>query len=136
MDILLSFVGLMRRAGACTLGSDASFDACRANKARLLVLASDASANTQKAAKQVAEECGMFCLTLPFTKLDLGHGLGIATCAVLAVTNTGFAIALCEKTGFSQPLEQLLRRKRREDKKHKPAAATSAERGNKYDRKN
>ncbi len=131
---ILTFIGLMRRAGALQLGADAVFDACRQGRARLVVTASDAAGNTARAAWAAAEEAGTPHIALAHTKADLGRALGRGDCAVLAITDTGFARALCQKTGQTGPMETLERRLRRERKSSCPnrgKADTSAKRGTK-----
>ena len=133
MDNLLSFIGLMRRAGALTTGAEASFDACRTGRARLIVTAADASPKTRAAAAEAAAERGTPHIALPQGKADIGRALGVGDCAVFTVCSTGFAAALCEKAGCTEPLEALERRMRREQKKSRPRgqADTSARRGTK-----
>ena len=120
-ELLLSFFGLMRRAGALTAGAEAAFDACRLKKARLLCLTADAARNTASAAANGAEEGNVPTLRLPFGKKAVGEAIGMAECAVLAVCDTGFALALCQKLGKTElaaELElKLQREKRRKQKK-------------------
>ena len=73
---LLSFLGLMRRAGALTAGADAAFDACRLKKARLLCLTADAARNTADAAANGADEGNVAVIRLPFGKKAVGEALG------------------------------------------------------------
>ena len=128
MDNLLQFIGLMRRAGALVAGAEASFDACRTGRARLLVTAADSSPNTVYAARETAGDCEVPYISLPYGKAAVGEAIGTRDCAVLTVCDTGFAIALCEKTGRTEPLDVLERRLRREKKKSRN---TSAKRGTK-----
>lgn len=118
---LLSFLGLMRRAGALTAGADAAFDACRLKKARLLCLTADAARNTADAAANGADEGNVAIIRLPFGKKAVGEALGMAECAVLAVCDTGFALALCQKLNLGKQAEELelrlQREKRRKQKK-------------------
>lgn len=131
MDNVLAFIGLMRKASALTAGAEASFDACRTGRARLIATAADISANTLGAAREAAAERGTPHIALPWGKAEIGRALGAGDCAVFTVCNTGFAIALCQKTGCTGPLEELERRLRREKKKGRTRgkADTSARRG-------
>ena len=43
------------------------------------------------------------CLTPPLTKQELGSGLGRASCAMLALTDVGFAAAVAEKLAQLDP---------------------------------
>ena len=130
-DNILRFIGLMRRAGALTLGADASFDACRTGRARLILTAADASPRTRGAAAFAARERETPLIVLPCGKAELGRAAGAGDCAVMTVCDIGFAIALCQKTGNHEPLQALERRQRREQKKHRVRGktGTSARRG-------
>lgn len=131
MDNLLTFLGLMRRAGKLTAGAEASFDECRAGRARVIALAADAAPNTGAQAAFAAQEYQVPLVRLPFEKADVGQALGLRDCAVFTVCDTGFAIALCRRTGQTGPLEALERRLRREQKKGRARghAQPSARRG-------
>lgn len=134
MDNILTFIGLMRRAGALELGADATFDACRRGRARLVVTAADAAGNTVRAARAAAEEMDTPHIELARTKEELGHALGRGECAVFAITDTGLARALCQKTGQAGPIETLESRLRREKRSKSPNRGkpdTSARRGTK-----
>ena len=130
-DNILQFIGLMRRAGALTLGADASFDACRTGRARLALLASDASQNTRAAAASAVRERETPLIALSYDKTALGRAVGAGECAIMTICDTGFAIALCKKTGNTEPLQALEHRQRREQKKHRVRGktGTSARRG-------
>ena len=72
-------------------------------------------------------------VNLPFGKKAVGEAIGMAECAVLAVCDTGFALALCQKLGKTElaaELElKLQREKRRKQKKlaGKPTGNKSSE---------
>lgn len=133
MDNILAFIGLMRKAGAVQPGADAAFDACRHGQARLVVTASDAAGNTCRASRAAAEQAGTPHIALAYTKAELGRAIGRGECAVFAITDTGFARALCQKTGQPGPIETLHSRLQRERKKgpNRGKADTSAKRGTK-----
>ena len=130
----LGILGLARKAGALELGTEFSGAAARAKKARLLVIAADASANTRARAEHYAERGKVRLLPLPYTMTELGAACGQNAAAVLAFTDAGlaaafvkalhdrdpepYAAALSELTAKS---EKLLKR-RRETAKRKSAA--------------
>ena len=114
-EMNLSFIGLMKRAGALIPGADGIYDAARAGSLiRLILLASDAGPNTKKGLLNAKEECGAPMLELQATKAELGAILGQKECAAAAITDTGFAKALCEKLGETELAEQLAERQQRE----------------------
>ena len=61
------------------------------------LLAADAAPNTVRRAAHFGEAGGALWLQMPFTKAELGEQLGRSSCAMLAVTDFGFAAALAEK---------------------------------------
>ena len=133
----LSFIGLMKRAGALIPGADGIYDAARAGSLiRLILLASDAGPNTKKGLMNAKEECGAPMIQLEATKAQLGAILGQKECAAAAITDTGFAKALCEKLGETELAQQLAERQEREarrkakkvaKKEAKPSAAENAQ---------
>lgn len=133
----LSFIGLMKRAGALIPGADDIYDAARAGSLiRLILLASDAGPNTKKGLLNAKEECGAPMIILEATKAQLGAILGQKECAAAAITDTGFAKALCEKLGETELAQQLGERQQREVKRKakklakkeaKPTAAENAQ---------
>lgn len=116
---VLGFLGLMRRAGALAVGAEDAFDMARENKARILMTASDAAANTVSAMKNAAaqREEGIPLVKLDCTKRELGSALGVRECAALAVLDTGFALALCQKLELTDLIPQMEERLAREKKR-------------------
>lgn len=94
----LGLLGLARKAGKLELGEDPVGAACRGRQARLVLLASDAADNTADKAHRLAQTSNARCVRIPFTKEELGAALGRSSCAVLALTDEGFAKAFLEKS--------------------------------------
>ena len=91
----LSLLGLCRKAGKVTLGSDGVCDAVRSGGARLVILTSDASDNTKKKIKNCASYYGKRLFVCETDKETLGRRLGRAgeaSCA--AVCDESFAAML------------------------------------------
>ena len=97
MDKLLNLIGLAKKAGKLELGEEPVGAAARAKQARLLLLASDAADNTCRRAKHFSEAGECVCLSLEATKEALGKALGRTSCAMLAITDIGFAEAIAKK---------------------------------------
>ena len=74
----LKFLGLMRRASALQAGENNAGEAVRGGKAKLLLLASDASENAKRRAESFVGGRSCLLLALPFTKAELGGALGAA----------------------------------------------------------
>ncbi len=93
----LRFLGLIRRAGKLSIGEENIRQAVRAGKARLILLAEDASQNAEKRAGTFAERANVPLLRLDEDKDTLCRELGINGGAMLAVCDEGFAAVLHEK---------------------------------------
>ena len=103
-DEMLRFLGLMRRAGKLSVGEEGTGQAARAGKAKLILLASDASDNARDRAEGFARRGGAALVRLRADKATLASALGVAGVAMAAVCDAGFARALLEK--FPEDLER------------------------------
>ena len=101
----LKFLGLMRRARALEPGENNSGEAVRGGRAKLLLMASDASDNARKRAESFTAGRSCLLLPLPFTKEELSGALGTGSVAMAAVTELGFAKALTERLAQLAPEE-------------------------------
>ncbi|MCX7614123.1 MAG: ribosomal L7Ae/L30e/S12e/Gadd45 family protein [Clostridiales bacterium] len=97
MNKILNFLGLMKKAGKLVVGDEACYDSVRTRKAKLILVASDASPNALNRAKGYAGETKGGYIKLPATKSELGQIVGRESCAILAVTDKEFAEALVKK---------------------------------------
>ena len=96
-DPILHLLGLARKAGRLEIGEEPVGAVCRARQARLVLLASDAAPNTCRRAAHFGEAGNVLWLEVPFTKAELGFALGRGSCAMLALTDAGFAASLTQK---------------------------------------
>lgn len=87
---IYSMLGIGRKAGKVCGGEFAAEEAVKAGKACLVVLASDASANTKKKFHNMCDYRGIPCLEYG-TKEEIGHAVGLEFRAMLAVTDEGIA---------------------------------------------
>ncbi len=95
-DRLLSFLGICRRAGKLLIGNDPVRDAIETDKALLVIMAQDISKSTEKKISLSVQAKGNVpCYTINRLRDELSFSLGKA-CAVLAVTDKGFADKLTE----------------------------------------
>lgn len=100
---VLSLLGLIRKAGRLEMGEEPTGAACRARKAAVVLLAEDAAPNTCRRAAHFGELGKCLWLPLPCSKAELGRSLGRSSCAMLAVTDAGFAAALLKKLRALDP---------------------------------
>lgn len=99
----LLLLGLMRRAGALSVGELNTGAAAKSGKTRLLLLASDASPNARKRAESYAVGHSFPTVELPFDKEELSAHVGVGSCAMAAVTDMGFADALMRLLAQLEP---------------------------------
>ena len=97
MESVLSLLGLAKKAGRLEAGEENVGGAARARDARLILLASDAAENTARRAGHFAEAGACLCVRIPADKDALGRAVGRTSCAMLAVTDIGFAEAVAKK---------------------------------------
>lgn len=97
-DKVISLLGLAERAGKIASGEFAAEKAVKTGKARLIIVAEDASDNTKK---KFSDMCKYY--QVPFAcysqKELLGHGIGKEFRASLAVLDGGFAESNRETVG-------------------------------------
>ena len=101
MDKLLNLIGLAKKAGKLEVGEEPVGAAARSKHARLILIASDAAENTRRRAKHFGDAGECICLEIPATKEALGKALGRTSCALLALTDIGFAEAIAKKLAES-----------------------------------
>ena len=101
----LNLLGLMRRASAIALGEENSGAAMRQGKAKLLLVASDASDNARKRAADFAAGRSAPVVPLPFSKEEIAAHVGVRGCSMAAVTDLGFAKALLDLLAAQWPEE-------------------------------
>ena len=94
MESILNLLGLARKAGRVVCGEEAVSEAAEGKKIRLLLYAGDAAANSCRRALTFAAKGSCLALQLPCGKADMGRAVGYAECAMLGVTDIGFAGAI------------------------------------------
>ncbi len=100
MDKALNYLALARKAGRIELGEEPVGAVARAKKARLVMVARDATDHTWRRAKSFVAESEQICLRVPFTKDELGQAVGRTELALAAFTDPALALA------FVKALEQ------------------------------
>lgn len=125
----LNLLGLMRKANAIAVGETNTGGAVRAGKAKLLLLASDASDNARSRARGFTHGRDVVTVTLPFTKDEIAAHVGVSNCAMAAITDIGFAnafmksLAAAVPEGYDESTAEIQRRFERADRRKKEAAA-------------
>lgn len=125
----LNLLGLMRKANAIAVGETNTGGAVRAGKAKLLLLAADASDNARSRARGFTHGRDVVTVTLPFTKEEIAAHVGVSSCAMAAITDIGFAnafmksLAAAVPEGYDESTAEIQRRFEKADRRKKEAAA-------------
>lgn len=125
----LNLLGLMRKANAIAVGETNTGGAVRAGKAKLLLLAADASDNARSRARCFTHGRDIVTVTLPFTKDEIAAHVGVSGCAMAAITDIGFAnafmksLAAAVPDGYDESAAEIQRRFEKADRRKKEAAA-------------
>ena len=128
MDKALDYLSLARKAGRIELGEEPVGAVARANKARLILVASDAGDHTWRRAKSFTAGTEQICMKVPFTKDQLGEAIGRTALAMAAFTDPALALAFVKALGdpekHKEALESLdkrakrIRQRQQEEKNH------------------
>ena len=129
VDKALNYLSLARKAGKLELGEEPVGAAARAQHARLVIVAKDASDHTWRRAKSFVAGTAQECIRLPHTKDELGAAVGRQELAVAALTDPAMALAflkaLPEPERYAEAMAALDKRsqriaqRRREEKAHR-----------------
>ena len=127
MDRALNYLALARKAGRVELGEEPAGAAARAQKARLVVVASDATDHTWRRAQSFVAGTEQICLRVPYSKDDLGQAVGRNALALAAFTDPALALAFVKALGepnrYKAELESLDKRTKRIQQRQKEAKA-------------
>lgn len=108
MDKARNYLSLARKAGRIELGEEPAGAAARAGKARLILVASDASDHTWRRAKSFCAGTDQQCIHVPFTKEELGMAIGRQSLAMAAITDPAMALAFVKALGEPEKYQQTL----------------------------
>ena len=127
MDKALNYLALARKAGRIELGEEPVGAAARAQKARLVVVAEDATEHTWRRALSFVAGSEQICLRVPYSKDLLGQAVGRTALALAAFTDPAMALAFVKALGqpekYSAALESLDKRTKRIAQRQKEAKA-------------
>lgn len=118
MNGAIRYIGIARKAGAVDIGETNTGAAVRSGKARLVILASDASGNAARRAENFVYGTAVPLITVPYTKEELSHITGVGGCSMAAFKDVGLAsafVAELSKTG--DEFKELSVRLARQDEK-------------------
>ena len=117
MDRALNYLALGKKARLVELGEEPVGAAARANHARLVVVAADASDHTWRRAKSFVAGTDQQCVRAPYNKAEMGLAVGRAELSLAAFTDAAMALAFLKAMpaaeAFGSALESLERRSQR-----------------------
>ena len=93
MDKALNYLALAKRGRLVELGEEPVGAITRTGKGYLVVVAGDASDHTWRRAKSFVAGTDQQCLSVPFTKEELGFVVGRTSLAIAAFTDVSLALA-------------------------------------------
>lgn len=93
MDKALNYLALAKRGRLVELGEEPVGAVTRTGKGYLVVVAKDASDHTWRRAKSFVAGTEQQCLSVPFTKEELGFVVGRTSLAIAAFTDVALALA-------------------------------------------
>lgn len=93
MDKALNYLALAKRGRLVELGEEPVGAITRSGKGYLVVVAKDASDHTWRRAKSFVAGTDQQCLSVPFTKEELGFVVGRTSLAIAAFTDVSMALA-------------------------------------------
>ena len=108
MDKALNYLSLARKAGRVELGEEPVGSCARAQKARLIVVAEDASDHSWRRACSFVAGTRQKCLRVPFTKDQLGEAIGRTSLAMAAFTDPALALAFVKALGNPEKYKDIL----------------------------
>ncbi len=127
MDKALNYLALARKAGRIELGEEPVGAVARAQKARLVVVAEDATDHTWRRAQSFVAGTEQICLRVPYNKDLLGQAVGRTSLALAAFTDPALALAFVKALGqpekYTVALESLSKRTQRIQQRQKEANA-------------
>lgn len=128
MDKLLNLIGLAQKAGRLAVGEEPTGAAARARDARLILVAADAAENSVRRVRHFADAGQCLWCRIGADKDALGRAVGRSSCAMLAVTDIGFAEAIAGKLAegderFAETAEKLAVKARRAAERRREAEA-------------
>ncbi len=127
MDKALRYLSLARKAGRIELGEEPVGAAARSQKAKLILVASDASDHSWRRAKSFVAGTQQLCIRTQFDKDALGQAVGRTALAMAAFTDPALALAfvqaLEQPEKYSAELESLQKRTDRVQQRQREAKA-------------
>ena len=128
MNKTLNYMGLAKKAGLLDTGEENTGSAVKFGKAKLVILASDASDNARRRATGFVSDSNTPLITVPFTKEDISSATGRAGCSMVVFNDIGFAASFTKSLSdlnseYEELASQLCANRDRAEKRRQEAKA-------------
>ena len=104
----LNYLALGKKGRLVELGEEPVGAVAHAVKARLVVVASDASDHTWRRAKSFVAGTEQQCIRVPYTKEELGFVIGRTSLAIAAFTDAALALAFVKALPNSEKFKDVM----------------------------
>ena len=104
----LNYLALGKKGRLVELGEEPVGAVARAVKARLVVVASDASDHTWRRAKSFVAGTEQQCIRVPFTKEEMGFVVGRTSLAIAAFTDAALALAFVKSLPNAEKFAEVI----------------------------
>ena len=104
----LNYLALSKKARLVELGEEPVGAVTRAVKARLVIVANDASDHTWRRAKSFVAGTEQQCIRVPFSKEELGFVVGRTSLAIAAFTDAALALAFVKALPNAEKFKDVL----------------------------
>ncbi|MFD0711315.1 YlxQ family RNA-binding protein [Paenibacillus sp. GCM10027626] len=106
MNKTLSLLGMAMRAGKLVTGDETVLKAVRQGKAKLVIVAGDASDNTKKKYRDKCSTYGVAVKEL-YDRVTLGQAIGKEARVIIAVMDAGFSSSIQRSLSQSSEVEYI-----------------------------
>lgn len=103
MSNAINYISLARKAGLLETGEENTGNVARGGKAKLIVLASDASDNAVRRARGYVQGRGTQLVKAPYTKQELSSATGRNGCSMLVIKDLGLAAGFAKALALQNP---------------------------------
>lgn len=93
---LMRMFGLARRAGKLSYGYETVGALMKKNTAKAVFLSTETSERVKRNIERISEETGCRAFIIADSMADIGHAIGSKPTGVIALTDNGFADAVCK----------------------------------------
>lgn len=107
-DKALQMISLARKARKIEMGEEPVNAATRASKARLVLVAKDASDHAYRRVKSFVAGTKQPWIAVPYDKDTLGSAMGTSSCAMAAFTDVRMALAFVQALNEPEKYSELL----------------------------